>query len=282
VGGKLSVFYHPKQNVPQNDSFSPSAGKPSLLVDRIKRYPEVHILDNFEPISKDTLYLVHDPNHVDAILACEKANGFGNTLPDVAESLPWTNGSFVAAARFAVANQAAALSPTSGFHHAEYASAMAFCTFNGLALAAVILHDTTMAKRIGILDLDAHYGNGTVGILHRLGVDYVEHYTYGRTVHLSASQFLEELHAVLTDQFSRVDVILYQAGADPHVDDPLGGELTSEELRRRDEIVFRFAKERGIPIAWSLAGGYQEPIDKVLDIHENTLMACLEACTGDR
>jgi acetoin utilization deacetylase AcuC-like enzyme len=69
-------------------------------------------------------------------------------------------------------------------------------------------------------------------------------------------------------------VILYQAGADPHVDDPLGGWLTTEQLAQRDRIVFETARAMQVPIAWNLAGGYQRPLRNVLDIHDNTLRAC--------
>ena len=66
------------------------------------------------------------------------------------------------------------------------------------------------------------------------------------------------------------DIVLYQAGADPHIDDPLGGFLTTEQLRIRDQRLFEGLKQRGIPIAWVLAGGYQKPLEKVLEIHDNT------------
>ncbi len=69
-------------------------------------------------------------------------------------------------------------------------------------------------------------------------------------------------------------LILYQAGADPHIDDPLGGWLTNAQLARRDSRVCAHAKRRGIPIAWNLAGGYQTPLQKVLDIHDNTMREC--------
>ena len=71
----------------------------------------------------------------------------------------------------------------------------------------------------------------------------------------------------------RSDVVLSQAGADPHRDDPLGGWLDTEELAERDYRVFA-AATLGIPVAWNLAGGYQTPLRRVLDIHENTLLAC--------
>ena len=72
------------------------------------------------------------------------------------------------------------------------------------------------------------------------------------------------------------DVILYQAGADPHIDDPLGGWLTTEQLYERDLLVFQAAAELGIPVAWNLAGGYQTPLSKVLRIHDGTMRACAE------
>ena len=46
-------------------------------------------------------------------------------------------------------------------------------------------------------------------------------------------------------------------------------------MKRRDDIVFGTARKLDKPIVWNLAGGYQEPLQKVLDIHNNTLQACL-------
>ena len=74
------------------------------------------------------------------------------------------------------------------------------------------------------------------------------------------------------------DVILYQAGVDPHVNDPLGGFLTNEKLRVRDQRVFMVAVYLDVPIAWNLAGGYQEQSDgsikAVLTIHYYTMQEC--------
>lgn len=70
--------------------------------------------------------------------------------------------------------------------------------------------------------------------------------------------------------------MFYQAGADPHIDDPLGGELTTEQMRQRDRIVFEYAKEEKKPIVWNLAVGYQIPIDKVIELHLNTVEECIK------
>ena len=78
------------------------------------------------------------------------------------------------------------------------------------------------------------------------------------------------------DSSDGCDVLLYQAGADPHIDDPLGGFLDDDQLAERDKIVFATANQLGLPIACNLAGGYQEPLAKVLDIHDRTMAACVQ------
>ncbi len=74
-------------------------------------------------------------------------------------------------------------------------------------------------------------------------------------------------------------VIIYQAGADAHCEDPLGGILTTEELMERDRKVFEIARDLGVGIAWTLAGGYQKDSDggisKVVEIHLNTFRAVM-------
>jgi acetoin utilization deacetylase AcuC-like enzyme len=74
--------------------------------------------------------------------------------------------------------------------------------------------------------------------------------------------------------------VLYQAGADPHVDDPLGGFLTTAQLAERDRQVFAGLQAQGIPTAWDLAGGYQQPLSKVIEIHVNSVRESLRHPAG--
>lgn len=85
---------------------------------------------------------------------------------------------------------------------------------------------------------------------------------------------------MLPAHFGDCDLVLYQAGADPHEDDPLGGSLTTAELRRRDECAFRVLGAAGVPVVWNLAGGYQEPVSRVLDLHLQTFDAMLAVYGG--
>jgi acetoin utilization deacetylase AcuC-like enzyme len=73
------------------------------------------------------------------------------------------------------------------------------------------------------------------------------------------------------------DLICYIAGADPYREDQLGGlSLSVEGLKKRDELVFRIAKTRGIPIMVTFAGGYARVVDDTVTIHSNTVVASKE------
>jgi hypothetical protein len=85
----------------------------------------------------------------------------------------------------------------------------------------------------------------------------------------------------LVQRFEGCDVVIYQAGADPHVNDPLGGFLDDAQLSRRYAIVFKEMRLLGVPVAWNLAGGYQTRLRLVLDIHDRTMIECVRAYLGE-
>jgi acetoin utilization deacetylase AcuC-like enzyme len=289
----LQVFYDERQNVASNDSFSPSAGKPKRVVDEWLRRGYDVSLAQVQPVTREDFYLAHNPTYVDDILDHKLANGFDNTLPEIAESLPWTTGSLFAATRHALETGENSCSPTSGFHHAHWSSAEGYCTFNALMVTAIKLRNTrwrvpylwrefTLFNRIGILDLDHHLGNGTIDIIKHHQINYINHYTFGANQNHSdwqggakAETWLNSLTEIV-EGFKDCKVVIYQAGADPHVNDTFGGALTDAQLRVRDRIVFSTLKAMNIPVAWNLAGGYQEPLEKVLGIHNATLEECLK------
>jgi acetoin utilization deacetylase AcuC-like enzyme len=275
----LPVFYDPRQHTDANESFSPSAGKPAKVVESWQALGIPLRIEAVEPAAPATIARAHAREYVDGVLALRVDNGFGNRSPEVAATLPWTVGSLVSAAAHVARRGGVAVSPTSGFHHAHHDHGGGFCTFNGLMVAVLALQDRGLARRVGILDCDVHYGDGTADILTRLGVPGVHHWTFGGEYgdEADGEPFLRGLPGVLAG-FAGCDVVLYQAGADPFIDDPLGGVLTADQLRRRDELVFGHFAAAGIPLAWNLAGGYTRDaagtIRPVLDIHDTTLRAC--------
>ena len=272
----IPVYYDDRM-VADAESFSPSAGKPRAVVASWQALDPRVELRAPVPVTREQLALAHLPDYFEGVLEGRLANGFGNRLPGVAASLPWTSGAMLSAAREALANGRVAVAPTSGFHHARYARGGGFCTFNGLMVTAQVLLSEGVVKHVGILDFDLHYGDGTDDIIDRLHLrDRIEHYTAGLDYSHEdqAPGFLAKIpHFV--QRFTGCDVLLYQAGADPHIDDPMCGWLTDAQLFERDLKVFLACQARGIPVAWNLAGGYQKPLRKVLDIHDCTMKACI-------
>lgn len=277
----LRVYYS-RQMAANTSSYSPSAGKPTLVLEDWQS--RGFKLDVVAPAPADSgmISAAHDPAYVRGVLSCDRPNGFGNTDESVAKSLPYTVGAMVCAARYAFesGNPAAAL--CSGFHHAGYFSGGGFCTFNGLMVAALEVH-AAGAARVGILDLDEHYGNGTDDIIRQLNIDWIEHYTAGRDYGhdpADAEPLLAELPRLIERRFNGVQIILAQLGADPYIHDPLGGWMTIDQLARRDRIVFDTAKRLRVPVAWNLAGGYSRDADgqitPVLEIHANSARAYVD------
>ena len=136
-----------------------------------------------------------------------------------------------------------------------------------------------MLERVGkvlILDGDAHYGDGTDDIIQTLGLQkHVRNITKGH----GFTHMMKRWNSDMWEnwvwgliQNTRPGIIFYQAGADAWEEDPYNaGYLPLEGLACRDRAIFKVAKMEGIPLVWNLAGGYSEPMQKVVDIHLQTL-----------
>ncbi len=176
-----------------------------------------------------------------------------------------------------------------GFHHASAAKAEGFCYINDLAVAARYYLQKKSSKRILIIDLDLHQGNGTAKIcqadpniftfsMHEEGIYPVKEKSdldiplYAGTADDLYLRKLEGgIHTIL-QQFTP-SFILYQAGADPYFEDQLGNlALTKNGLRQRDEIVLALAKRLKIPLLTTLGGGYAVDTFDTVDIHVATCL----------
>lgn len=275
----LKVFYNPQQAARNVRVFSPSPGKPELVMKewRKQKIP-MQVVSSFAPATKRDFYLAHHEKMVDGILSGKLANGFGNSDEEVIRSLPWTTGSMIAATLDALKSGGITVSPTSGFHHASYIHSAAFCTFNGLAIAAMRAR-LAGANKVGVLDLDQHYGNGLVSIMKELDLRFIKHYTIGehRYGPKDGMKFIKLLPRLMETMFADCDVLIYQAGADSCNQDPLGGVFSPKEMRLRDRTVFQTAMKMELPVAWNLAGGYQDKFQNVLDLHTATAEEAVQA-----
>lgn len=301
---KLVLFHHPNFAAPIGDHIMPMQ-KFAMVADAISWEINIEIREP-APVTRQDLLRVHDPEYIDAIETGEPADLAASQKfpwsPALFPSVLLTNGGVLAAAREALENKVSG-ALASGFHHAGQAGGQGFCTFNGLVVACEKLRAENKIHRAAILDMDLHYGNGTASLaesrnwmfaLSIYGNDYwdnepfvdvtVRRHPMGMN-HASRSlpagchgrEMLDTLAESLPLLLGhgKPDLLLYQAGADPLRDDPYSPmEVTAWDLIERDRMVFQFAKEHEIPIAWVLAGGYTKDLSKVVEVHANTAKVC--------
>lgn len=282
----IPVFYCDAM-VGDASSFSPSAGKPKPVVESWQALGIPMTVRDVAPVSHETLCLAHSADYVKRIFGGQEPNGFKNKRIDLAETCRYTVASMIEAGREAVHNGNVAVAPVAGFHHARYSKAAGFCTFNGLIVAAQKLKLEGLVQKVGIVDCDVHYGDGTASLIELLELGgWIQHYTLGEQLYTTperVEELLTHLPKVI-DGMADCNMILYQAGADPHIHDPLGGVMTTDQMLRRDEMVFAKCSAMKLPVAWNLAGGYQRDenhgIRPVLDLHDNTMLACAKIYLG--
>ena len=170
--------------------------------------------------------------------------------------------------------QGVAINLGGGFHHAAAAWGGGFCVYADIPLAAKILHDEGLARKVLVVDLDAHQGNGTAAVFQDWPWASIfdlyerdifparkepEDYAMSVGPGLTGREYLEIVQEKLPAALDAVqpDLLIYNAGSDPFIGDPLAQfRLAASDLVERDLMVITMARERGIPVAMVLSGGY--------------------------
>ena len=279
--------------------------KSGWIADSLAARPEPGVtLVEPAPLRWSDVERVHDPAYVEAIRtgrprALAESQGFAWD-PGLGPMVLASNGGVVAAALEALggATGGVAGSLSSGLHHARRDEGAGFCTFNGLALAAHAAFDEG-ARSVLVLDFDAHCGGGTHDLLggdarvEQLDVAVSSFDRYGAGsggpgddsfrlfLERRAADYLptieRELDAIARSG-RRHDLCLYNAGMDPYEGCSTGGlsGITADVLAARERLVFAWCRERGLPVAFVLAGGYigaGTSVDDLVALHRITLAA---------
>ena len=241
------------------------------------------------PLAKvEDLLLAHDEPYVTGLmnhtLTEKELRPIGLTWSEklLERSLASTGG-FVAAAESALETGFSGLL-AGGTHHAHRDRGEGYCVFNDFAVAALKLLSEKKVKKILIIDLDVHQGNGNSSILGMRDDVFIfsmhgeKNYPFRKVPsHLDValpqgsedSDYLSALEVALKKLPSDADMIFYQAGVDNLKEDTLGTfNLSFEGLKERDRMVFQFTK--GKPLAMAIGGGYAKPIELTVEAHVNT------------
>src|SRR5215216_3914090 len=172
-----------------------------------------------------------------------------------------------------------------GTHHAFSDRGEGYCVFNDSAIAARAVQAAGLADRVVIIDTDVHQGNGTAQILHRdttvftFSIHGAKNFPFNKeesdldTPLPDGADDTAFLHALETGLETALDaadaeLAIYLAGADPFEGDRFGRLcVTKSGLAERDRIVLEACRERGIPVAVTMAGGYANEVEDTVDVH---------------
>ena len=297
----LPLVHHPDYGTPTPAGSRYRFDKYGLILAVIEESSMPHQLHVPEPMPRHWVEAVHHPAYVAEVATSavppDKARRIGFPVtPSIARRSFLAVGGTWLAARLALEHGYAA-NCAGGSHHALADSGAGYCVFNDLAIAANRLLAEGDVRRVMVVDLDVHQGDGTAALLSGRSD------TFTFSIHAEKNFPVRKAHSSfdlgLPDQCGDADymaalatylpgaldafapeLILYQAGVDPHRDDRLGRlALSDEGLRQRDRFVMQQARARAVPLASTMGGGYGEDRLEVARRHVATMINLYQAGT---
>jgi acetoin utilization deacetylase AcuC-like enzyme len=246
---------------------------------------------------REVIELAHDTEYVEAFLN-------GTLSPQAIRRIgfPWSEGlvkrtlasvgGTLAATKEALAN-AWGGNLAGGTHHAFRSEGSGFCVFNDIAVAIQWLRTTGQVKRVAVIDLDVHQGDGTAQIFQdepdvlTLSVHCEVNFPFRKQQSkidialpegTGDDRYMQALDEVLPRAFSlKPEMVFYQSGVDVLASDALGKlQLTPEGVKRRDQMVISVAKKSGVPLVITMGGGYSKPIELTAQAHATTYRTAAE------
>jgi acetoin utilization deacetylase AcuC-like enzyme len=184
-----------------------------------------------------------------------------------------------------------------GTHHAFRSEGSGFCVFNDLAIATEWARQERGVRRVGIIDVDVHQGDGTAAIFQddpgvfTLSLHGARNFPFRKqrsrldVEFADGTRSLEYLRA-LQDALEHVwafspELVFLQSGVDALVSDKLGRLcLTNDDLAVRDRMILEAAVRRRIPLVITLGGGYSEPIEHTVEAHAQTFRIAAETISS--
>ena len=251
--------------------------------------------------SRESIDRVHDPDYVTNFLegsldaAAVRRIGFPWS-PELVRRTLASVGSTLQASRHALAKGIGG-TLAGGTHHAYRSEGSGFCVFNDIAVSIAAMRVQTQLRRIAIVDLDVHQGDGTAAIfsgdpdvftlsLHGARNFPLRKQTSVLDVELGDGTGDDEYIALLEPALERVwafqpEAVFFQSGVDGLDTDRLGRlSLTLSGLARRDLLVIGGALNQKIPLVITMGGGYSDPIEHTVSAHAQTFCIAADLLCG--
>ena len=296
----LKIAFHPiyKHELPKGHRFP--MDKYDLLPQQLIYEGTCTEENFFEPKIPNNkhFFTVHDPeyffNLLNITLSQKEARKIGFPLSEVlvAREMIIADGT-IKASKFALKN-GIAMNIAGGTHHAFSSHGEAFCMLNDQAIGARYLQQKGFAKKILIVDLDVHQGNGTAEIFKKdasvftFSMHGKSNYPFIKETsdldialknNTKDNEYLSILKNILPKIINKEkpDFIYYLCGVDVLETDKLGKlSLSVTGCKERDQFVLQTCRDFNIPVMCSMGGGYSPDIKVIVDAHANTFRLAQE------
>ena len=285
---ELPVINHPDYVAKINDNNKFPIKKFSALANYLLKEKVVKKFYTPKECSIETLKTSHSLKYINEIknktlnIKAQKKIGFPINDSVVRRSLVATGGT-VLASKLAL-DAKLACNTAGGSHHATFDYGAGYCVFNDTAVAANYLKKKGYAKKILIIDLDVHQGNGNSEIFKNdenvltFSMHCASNYPAKKSKsdidvelkdQMEDKEYLNILHKNLNElNKNNYDFVFYVAGVDIHFEDRLGKlKITDEGVNKRDQIVIENFYSKNIPLCGVLGGGYNKSFEKLIELH---------------
>ena len=285
------LVHHPAYTVPLPVEHRFPMGKFAGLIEHLRRsgLAEPDRLLRPEPAPRAWLELAHASGYVAAVLEqrlpleAERRLGLPMSRELALRSRAASAGTLLAA-RLAL-EHGLACNTAGGSHHAFAEAGSGFCVFNDVAVASAVLLAEGSVRRVLVIDLDVHQGDGTAAIfasdprVFTLSVHCRANFParkqqsdldIGLEADTGDADYLAVLRTVLPALVERLrpDLAFYNAGVDPHREDRLGRlAMTDAGLAEREAFVLETCRRGGLPLACVVGGGYAPSLDALVSRH---------------
>ena len=292
---QLPVVNHPDYVAKINDDNKFPIKKFGALAEHLLKTKVITKFHIPKECSIETMKTSHSIEYINQIknktldIKLQKKIGFPINDSVVRRSFVATGGT-VLASKLAIDSKLAC-NTAGGSHHATFSFGAGYCVFNDVAVAANYLKNKGYAKKILILDLDVHQGNGNSEIFKNdkdvftFSMHCASNYPAKKSKsdmdielkeHMEDREYLDILNFNLK-RLNKLnfDFVFYIAGVDVHYNDRLGKlKLSDEGIEKRDMLVIENYFIKKIPLCGVLGGGYNRNFDKLIELHSKLHKSC--------
>ena len=291
----LSVVNHEDYFAKIGDDHKFPIEKFGALANYLKKNKVVKNFYKPYPCSNETLKRAHSESYIQKVkektLDSNTIKKIGFPLVDsvIQRSLVATGGT-VLASKLAL-DYKLACNTAGGSHHANFEGGAGYCVFNDVAVAAKFLKHKKLVKKILIIDLDVHQGNGSADIfkddkdVFTFSIHSKSNYPAKKSTsnldveledNIEDEQYIKTLKYYLSNlNKENFDFVFYIAGVDIHFNDRLGKlKISDDGIKQRDEIVTENFFSKKIPLCGVLGGGYNKDFNTLVELHSYLHQSC--------